>query len=187
MKLSILSSFHPLKLIPFLLVFFSLTANAQRQSLTGKIVDSVNNPVFYAKVLLYENEKIVGGAIYDLDGNYRITNFASTIESLEIKIKTAECFQETTFRKIPLINDTTVQTIELLPINCDSIAEKHCKFLSDTCDIYEIKNIFDYGSSKLGYQKLPVTNEKIMYDMPSYYPNRCCEKKWYCRTHKYHF
>lgn len=175
------------KLIPFLLVFFSLTANAQGQSLTGKIVDSVNNPVIYAKVLLYKNEKIVGGAISDLDGYYRITNFASAIESLEMKIKTAECFQETTFRKIPLINDTTVQTIVLRPFNCDPITEKQCKFLSDSCDIYEIKNIFDNDSSKLGYQKLPIINEKIMYDMPSYYPNRCCEKKWYCRTHKYHF
>lgn len=176
-----------LKLILFSHLFFSLTANAQGQILTGKIVDSVNNPISYAKVLLFQKERIVGGAISDLDGNYRITNFASAIESLEMKIKTAECFQETTFRKIPLINDTTVQPIELLPYNCDSIAEKQCKFLSDTCDFYEIKNIFDNGSYKSGYQKLPITNEKIMYDMPSYYPNSCCKKKWYCRTHKYHF
>lgn len=176
-----------LKLFLFSHLFFSLTANAQGQSLTGIIVDSVNNPISYAKVLLFQKERIVGGAIPDLNGKYRITNFASSIDSLTMQIKTAECFQEIIIRKIPLINDTTVQTKVLRPYNCDSIAEKQCKFLSDSCDIYEIKNIFDNGSYKSGYQKLPVTNEKIMYDMPSYYPNRCCEKKWYCRTHKYHF
>ncbi|NBR16056.1 MAG: carboxypeptidase regulatory-like domain-containing protein [Crocinitomicaceae bacterium] len=176
-----------LKLIPFFLVFFSLTANAQGQSLNGKIVDSVNNPVFYAKVFLYKNERIVGGAISDFDGKYRITNFVSAIDSLEMKIKTAECFQEIIIRKIPLINDTTVQPIVLRPYNCDSIAEKHCKFLGNSCDIYEIKNIFDNGSSKFVYPNIPDTNEKIRNDIPSYYPNRCCEKKWYCRTHMYSY
>ena len=174
-------------IITLIILIFSFSLKGQVRDLNGVIIDNANNPIPFVKVAFRKGDVIVNGATTDFDGKYTIRNVSSSLDSIEMEIKPFECFQGKSSTDIVLENDSTIKTIVLESYNCDSIAETQSKFHNDSCDIYEVKYLWDSPRGKRRYCKMEKENEKIEYKLPEYYLNECCEKTHFCKTHNYRY
>lgn len=175
----------------FVILQIAFSSIGQSSQFSGMIVDSITNePISFARVFLLKKNQIISGASTDFDGQYIFKNINCPIDSFTLEIRQIECYETKTISKINTINDSIIIKYKLSPFDCDTIKEKQCKYLGDSCEIYEVKFMWDVPRKvKRKYRNKQILQDenKFVYLPSEYYQNECCYKKWYCKTHKYRY
>jgi len=138
-------------------------------------------PIFlpFANVnLLDSNSNIVSGGTADWDGKYIIPIEIKEIESVK-KIKVGYTCHYDTIIEFSIVNDTNTVNFFIRKVNCNESLREDCPFFSDSCDVIRILTIpEDYHPPRKVRRE--VKNGRLKLNRQF----ECCEKKWYCKTHK---